>query len=147
MWALRMYCLWSRVLNTCPFIIWGPPGGTVGKDPTCQYRRCKRLGFDSWSGRSPGGGNGTPVFLPENFHGQRSLAGCSPWGCRVGHSWAAEHTYTFIIHLPIYLSVCLHTMQHNRSFPGGLAAMYYMNVRRFLKLLTWATCTPQLNRV
>ena len=24
----------------------------------------------------------TPVFLPGEFHGQRSLVGCSPWGCR-----------------------------------------------------------------
>ena len=23
----------------------------------------------------------TPVFLPDIFHGQRSLVGCSPWGC------------------------------------------------------------------
>ena len=30
------------------------------------------------SGRSPGGGNGNP--LPGKFHGQRSLAGYSPWG-------------------------------------------------------------------
>ena len=22
----------------------------------------------------------TPIFLPGAFHGQRSLAGCSPWG-------------------------------------------------------------------
>ena len=31
---------------------------------------------------SPGEGNGnsTPVFLPVEFHGQRSLAGYSPWG-------------------------------------------------------------------
>ena len=28
----------------------------------------------------------TPVFLPGNSHGQRSLAGYSLWGCkRVGH--------------------------------------------------------------
>ena len=26
-----------------------------------------------------------PVFLPGNFHGQRSLEGCSPWVCRAGH--------------------------------------------------------------
>ena len=31
------------------------------------------------SGRSPGEGDGNPVFLPGKFHGQRSLAGCSPW--------------------------------------------------------------------
>ena len=24
----------------------------------------------------------TPVFLPGEFHGQRSLAGCSPWICK-----------------------------------------------------------------
>ena len=24
----------------------------------------------------------TPVFLPGESHGQRSLAGCSLWGCR-----------------------------------------------------------------
>ena len=30
-----------------------------------------------------------PVFLPEEFHGQRSLMACSPWGCR--ESDASEH--------------------------------------------------------
>ena len=35
-------------------------------------------------GRSPGEGNGkaTPVFLPGESHGQRSLVGYSPWGHR-----------------------------------------------------------------
>ena len=27
-------------------------------------------------------GMDTPVFLPREFHGQRTLAGCSPWGCK-----------------------------------------------------------------
>ena len=31
-------------------------------------------------GRSPGEGNGNPVFLPGESHGQRRLAGYSPWG-------------------------------------------------------------------
>ena len=31
------------------------------------------------SGRTAGEGNGNPVFLPEKSHGQKSLAGCSPW--------------------------------------------------------------------
>ena len=36
------------------------------------------------SGRSPGEGNGYPLQYPclENPHGQRSLVGHSPWGCR-----------------------------------------------------------------
>ena len=33
----------------------------------------------------------TPVFLPEKFHGQKSLAGCSPWGLKeldmTEHAW------------------------------------------------------------
>ena len=44
------------------------------------------------SGRSPAEGNGTPVFLPEKSHGQRSLAGYSPWGCKgAGHDLANQH--------------------------------------------------------
>ena len=34
-------------------------------------------------GRSPGEGNGNPLlFLPGEFHGQRSLMGYSPWRCK-----------------------------------------------------------------
>ena len=36
----------------------------------------------------------TPVFLPGECHGQRSLAGYSPWVCRVRHDWATEHACT-----------------------------------------------------
>ena len=32
------------------------------------------------SGRSPGEGNGNPVFLLGKFHGQRRLVGYSLWG-------------------------------------------------------------------
>ena len=35
----------------------------------------------------------TPVFLPGEFLGQRSLVGYSPWGCKVGHVWAHTHLY------------------------------------------------------
>jgi len=35
----------------------------------------------------------TPVFLPGKSHGQRSVVGCSPWGCkRVEHDLATELT-------------------------------------------------------
>ena len=42
------------------------------------------LGSIPGSGRSPIGGHGqpTPVFLPGESHGQRSLAGYSPQGCK-----------------------------------------------------------------
>ena len=40
------------------------------------------LGSIPGLGRSPGGGHGNPLQYSclENPHGQRSLAGCSPWG-------------------------------------------------------------------
>ena len=36
-------------------------GGASGKEPAYQCRRLKRHGFHPGSGRSPGGGNGTPL--------------------------------------------------------------------------------------
>ena len=36
----------------------------------------------------------TPVFLPRESHGQRSLADYSPWGSqRIGHEWVTEHAH------------------------------------------------------
>jgi len=49
-----------------------------GKESTCQFRRC---GFDPWVGKMSWRRNWqpTPVFLPGKSHGQRSMAGYSPW--------------------------------------------------------------------
>ena len=35
--------------------------GTSGKEPACQFRRLRRCGYNSWSGRSPGGGSGNSL--------------------------------------------------------------------------------------
>ena len=57
-------------------------GGASGKESICQCRRCERGGFDLWVRKIPWRRKwqSTPVFLPGKFHGQRSLAGYSPWG-------------------------------------------------------------------
>ena len=46
------------------------------KEPACQCRRHKRLGFDPWVRKMPcrRKWQPTPVFWPRNSHGQRSLA-------------------------------------------------------------------------
>ena len=46
--------------------------------------RCKRLGFHPWVGKIPWRREWqpTPAFWPGESHGQRSLAGYSPWGCK-----------------------------------------------------------------
>ena len=60
----------------------GFPGGASGKEPACQYRRHKRHGFDPWVRKMPWktASKPTPVFLPGESHGQRSLEGYSPQG-------------------------------------------------------------------
>ena len=46
-----------------------------------------RCGFDPWVGKISWrrGWLSTAVFLPGEFHGQRSLVGYSPWGHKVGN--------------------------------------------------------------
>ena len=58
------------------------PDGASGKESACQCRRHKRCGFDPWVGMIPWRRkwHPTPVFLAEEYHGQRSLAGYSPQG-------------------------------------------------------------------
>ena len=48
---------------------------------------CRRLGFDPWVQKIPWRREWqlTPVFLPGEFHGQKSLAGYSLWGCKELH--------------------------------------------------------------
>ena len=43
--------------------------------------KCRRPGFNPWVGKIPWKREWqpTPVFFPEDFHGQRSLAGYSSW--------------------------------------------------------------------
>ena len=48
---------WLSILNIAGCF----PGGASGREPTSQCRRCKRLGFDYWVGRSPGGGHGNSL--------------------------------------------------------------------------------------
>ena len=57
-------------------------GGASGKDTTCQYRRHKRCGFDPWVRKIPWMREWlpTPVFLPGESHGHRSLVDYSPQG-------------------------------------------------------------------
>ena len=60
------------------------PGGAGGKEPVCQCRRWKRGGFNPWVRMIPWRRTWqpTPVFLPGESHGQRSLVGYSPWGLK-----------------------------------------------------------------
>ena len=55
------------------------PRWLSGEESDCQGRR---HGFDPWVGKIPWRRewHPTPVLLPGESHGQRSLVGYSPWG-------------------------------------------------------------------
>ena len=57
--------------------------------PAMQETQVQSLGQKIWTGEWLR----TAVFLPVEFHEQRSLVGYSPWGQRVGGDW---ETNTFI---------------------------------------------------
>ena len=60
-----------------------------GKELTCQCKRHKRRGFDPWVRKIPWrrAWRPTPVLLPGECHGQRSLVGYIQYmgSQRVGH--------------------------------------------------------------
>ena len=71
---------WAQSLYSLPVIQFGALGGARGKEPACQCKRLRRYGFDTWVGKIPWrrAWQPTPVFLPGESHGQRSLAGYGP---------------------------------------------------------------------
>ena len=70
--GLRLWGKLSLALHSLVF-----PGGTSGKEPACQCRRYKRLRFNPWVRKIQWGRKWqpTPIFLPGESHGQRSLVG------------------------------------------------------------------------
>ena len=62
----------------------GFPGGASDKEPACHCRSNKRRRFDPWVGKIPRrrAWQPTPVFLPGESHGQRSLEGYRPRGLK-----------------------------------------------------------------
>ena len=66
----------------CEHMFLGLPRWLSGKEFTCQCKRSRRHRFDPWVGKMPWRRKyqPTPVFLPGESYGQRSLASYSPWG-------------------------------------------------------------------
>ena len=77
----RRYEKWKTAEISELCIMRGFPGSSAGKESTCNAGDPDLI---PGLGRSPGGGHGNPLQYSclENPHGQRSLAGYSPWGCK-----------------------------------------------------------------
>ena len=107
--------------NNCnPSFTGGAPGGASGKEPTCQHRDVKRCGFDPWVRKIPWRRKRqpTPVFLPGESRGQRSLAGYSPWGrTDSDKTEATEYAHTASV-----VSIFLVSLQSCPWAPAGTVA-------------------------
>ena len=80
----------------------------------CVCLQCGRPGFDFWVGNIPWRRQwqSTPVLLPGESHGQRSLVGCSPWDRKESDTTERLH-----FHFHIYIS---HLMQKANSLEKTL---------------------------
>ena len=102
----------------------GLPRWYSGKGSTCHGGDARRQRFDPWVRKISWrrAGQPTPVFLPGESHGQRSLAGYSPWGCKESEK---------IEHARVHMSV-----RAQENFPGNASCS-------FLKV-TWPEAPPVL---
>ena len=86
--------LTSHIFKVDACCYMGFPGGTSGKEPACQCRRCKWHRFNPWVGKIPERGHGNP--LQHSSLGNPMDRGA--WQAtvhRVGHYWsnlACVHT-------------------------------------------------------
>ena len=124
--------LWTlRNLSQCQLICTNPSllvrsllgtfasGGSDGKESACNVGD---LGSIPGLGRSPGKGNGkpTPVFLPGESHGRRSLEGYSLRGCEELDTTGRLSTASLYTHgfLPLPSHMCLQISQPLSHFPS-----------------------------
>ena len=68
-------------------------GGASGKESTCNAGDARGVGSVPGSGRSSLVGNGNLLRYSGNFHGQKGLAGYSPYGHKESDMIECTHTH------------------------------------------------------
>ena len=156
---IPLHCPWSPTLATCLLLgisspLWAPSSSSLKK---CSHRdstlavaiddkvlpkwlsstqsayQCRRLGFDPWVRKIPWRRKWlcTPVLLPEQSQGQRSLASYSPWGRK-----RAKHDQTTTVH-DNPLSFLLAIQQEFPSIPELLVSTSWPPVWFLHNFSTW----------
>ena len=87
----------------------GFSGGASGKEPTCQCRKHKRNRFNPLVRKIPWKRKWqpTPAFLPGKFHGQRSLVGYGPWGCKKSDTTKNDLAYMLLTQNLGNMNICI----------------------------------------
>ena len=101
----------------------GFPSGTDGKESACNVGD---LGSIPGLERSPGGGHGNPLQYSclKKSHGQSSLVGYSPWGCKE-FDMTERLTLSLSSYLSCTLSVCSVFKATAKLFCRGLDHFMY----------------------
>ena len=124
-----------------------------GKESTCQCRRCKRLEFDHWVGRSPRRGNGNPFhILAWRIPGQITLADYSPRGCKESDTTEETEHSTDRSKGRESLTLCPLPFAQPSALPGGSTGgrdatpeegpLGFHHTTCPARCLPWAPCSP-----
>ena len=118
-----------------PILHTGLPWWLSGKESACQFRS---HWFHPWFGKIPWRSKWqpTPMFWSGESHGQRSLAGYSPWGHKEMDttsqlnnstpSWIGSfHNYHFTSSAPLPCSVCVSSCCWDSGKLHGLSKMMH----------------------
>ena len=88
----------------------------------------------------------TPVFLPGEFHGQRSLMGCSPWGHkesdqteRLTHTHT--HTHTAALQCCVSFRCTMKWISNMHTYMPSLPTTHHPIHLGHHRALTWAPST------
>ena len=108
------------------YCVLGFPGGTSGKESTCQCRRHKRRRFDPWVREIPWRNERlpTPVLLPGEFHGRRSRAGYSLRGHKESDTLSTLSSLYCVV-LPWALYISFYDIHVVFLFSGGYANLWF----------------------
>ena len=106
--------IWKLLCQT------GFPGGSEVKASACT---CRRPGFDPWVGKIPWRRKWqpTPVFLPGESHGLRSLVNYSPQCCKESDTTEQLHFHS---HFVRQKQCCLFSAMQNRCLGAAQGEIY-----------------------
>ena len=125
----------------------------VVKNPPTNVGRCKMHGFDPRVGKIPWrrAQQPTPVFLPGESHGQRSLMGYIPWGYRESDMTKVASTHACLFSIEYSCPFCCRLIDH-RWVGLLLGALFwptdlyiYFCARTMLFWLLWQVIPPVLS--
>ena len=106
--------------------------------------QCRRPGFDPWVGKIPWRRKWqpTPVSLPGKSHGQRSLVGCSPWGCKESGTteWLTLTQHLQRVKAHFYGLRILRLNSFYCLYSSAIVIYFFINQNIYKVTIPWVAC-------